>query len=223
MYSIYHIEGVKIGVSKNVKRRVKKQGYDTYEILEEHTDVYEVSLREQQLQREYGYPVDKIPYWKMINMATKQSRSKGGKIGIKHPNVVTKKSCSKGGKVSGRNNVNSGHLDRVRNLPQTKKAQSINGKLQGDINVESGHLKTIASLGGLAIVASGQMKLMRDKSAKLRKRPILQYDRDGNFIKEWDCAHNAGKALKVKGPNIVEVLKGRRKTAGGFVFKYKED
>ena len=83
MYSIYHIEGVKIGVSKNPKGRVKKQGYDTFEILEEHTDVYEVSIREQRLQREYGYPVDKIPYWKTINNPTKEGSRKGGRAGGK--------------------------------------------------------------------------------------------------------------------------------------------
>ena len=43
-YYIYHIEGVKIGVSNNPKERVKRQGFSNYEILEEHTCIYEVSV-----------------------------------------------------------------------------------------------------------------------------------------------------------------------------------
>ena len=52
MYYIYHIEGEKIGVSTNPKKRVRAQGYTDYEILEEHTDVYEVSDREIELQKD---------------------------------------------------------------------------------------------------------------------------------------------------------------------------
>jgi len=42
------------------------QGFTDWEILEEHTDIYEVSNREIQLQKEYGLPVDKVPYWKSV-------------------------------------------------------------------------------------------------------------------------------------------------------------
>ena len=63
MYYIYHIPGVKIGVSTEPEKRVANQGYSDYEILEEHTDIYEVSSREIELQKEYGYRVDRIPYW----------------------------------------------------------------------------------------------------------------------------------------------------------------
>ena len=81
MYSIYHIEGVKIGVSKNVKRRVKKQGYTMKDVkvLEEHTDIHTVSLREHQLQKEYGYEVDCRLYSDVIKMS-KYGATKGGNI-----------------------------------------------------------------------------------------------------------------------------------------------
>ena len=44
---------------------------------------------------------------------------------------------------------------------------------------------------------------------------------DGNFIQEWSCAFSAGKALNISG--IGEVCKGKQKSAGGFLWKYKED
>ena len=54
-YYIYHIPGVKIGVTQNIKNRVVRiQKCSNYEILEEHTCVYEVSKREIELQKQYG-------------------------------------------------------------------------------------------------------------------------------------------------------------------------
>ena len=52
------------------------------------------------------------------------------------------------------------------------------------------------------------------------KKPILQYDLDGNLIREWECAADVGK--EVNG-NICHCLKGKRKSAYGYKWKYKED
>ena len=60
----------------------------------------------------------------------------------------------------------------------------------------------------------------RDNVRKGRNKPILQYDLDGNFIREWECAYDVGKEVN-KGIN--RCLKGRRKTAYGFIWKYKEE
>ena len=62
MYYIYHIKGVKIGVSTEPEIRVKNQGYTDFEILEEHTDINLVSNREMELQKEYGYRIDRVSY-----------------------------------------------------------------------------------------------------------------------------------------------------------------
>ena len=58
----------------------------------------------------------------------------------------------------------------------------------------------------------------RDNSRKSKNKPILQFDLDGNFIRDWECASDVGK--EVKG-HIYRCLKGRQKTAYGFVWKYK--
>ena len=67
-YTIYHIPGIKIGVSKQLETRMRKQGFSEWEVLEVHTDIYEVSDREMELQRQYGLPVDTMPYWKRAQM-----------------------------------------------------------------------------------------------------------------------------------------------------------
>ena len=65
-YSIYHIEGDKIGLTDNMKERMRAQGYTEWEILEEHTCIFTASERELELQRQYGYKVDTVPYWKVV-------------------------------------------------------------------------------------------------------------------------------------------------------------
>ena len=51
--------------------------------------------------------------------------------------------------------------------------------------------------------------------------PILQFSKDGTFIKEWPSATEAGRQLGIHHQNICCCLKGRYKTAGGFVWRYK--
>ena len=61
MYYIYHIPKKKIGVTSNPKIRVEKiQGYKPreYEILLETEDIDEVSKKEIELQKQYGYKID---------------------------------------------------------------------------------------------------------------------------------------------------------------------
>ena len=72
-YYIYHIPGKKIGVTCDLNNRVTvQQGYGPgeYEILETHTDIDDVSIRELQLQKAYGYKVDHRLY-KTLNPKTK--------------------------------------------------------------------------------------------------------------------------------------------------------
>jgi len=64
-YYLYHIPGKKIGVTCDLNNRVtKQQGYapDEYEILERSEDIDFISSLELELQREYGYRVDMVPY-----------------------------------------------------------------------------------------------------------------------------------------------------------------
>ena len=69
-YAIYHIPGVKIGVTNNIKSRVEEQqGYniDEYEILEMSDDIDYISKRELYLQERYGYNIDRQLYKDLFN------------------------------------------------------------------------------------------------------------------------------------------------------------
>ena len=78
-YYIYHIPGIKIGCTSQLQQRMRKQGFTEWEILEEHTDILEASNREIQLQKDYGYTVDTIPYWKSVEHRLRASSASGKK------------------------------------------------------------------------------------------------------------------------------------------------
>lgn len=91
-------------------------------------------------------------------------------------------------------------------------------------NCLKGRLK---SAGGF-IWAYSEQDFLNKKYETLNKKsnggkevPILQYDLNGNFIKEWSGMREAKRVLGIKG-NITQCCKGKRKTASGYIWKYKE-
>lgn len=69
MHYLYHIPGKKIGVTRNLNKRVtEQQGYasDEYEVLLTSDDIDYISNMERELQKSYGYKVDITPYNKLI-------------------------------------------------------------------------------------------------------------------------------------------------------------
>lgn len=49
---------------------------------------------------------------------------------------------------------------------------------------------------------------------------IVQYDLQGSFVKEWNCMQDAIRVYN--NYHICDVCKNKRKTASGFIWKYKE-
>ena len=118
MYYIYHIPDFiqpdgsigKIGVSTEPKRRVKYQGYSEFEILEEHTCIYEASRREQQLQKEYGYRVDEAPYYMSFEQLKKARESFDIKA---HMRRVGKKHGKENWKKAYESNMKTGQFSKA--------------------------------------------------------------------------------------------------------------
>ncbi len=108
IYFIYHIPGIKIGCTSDLQTRMRVQSFTEWEILEEHTDIYEVSDREIQLQKDYGLPVDNMPYWKSVENRPKYTSQTGRTAGLK----------------GGARTRDLGHLDRVR----TKEVCAMGGR-----------------------------------------------------------------------------------------------
>ena len=64
-------------------------------------------------------------------------------------------------------------------------------------------------------------KLKGRKINWIKTKPIFQYDLNGNFIKEWTSAVEAGKSLNKPSSAISECCSNKRKSAYKYIWKYK--
>jgi hypothetical protein len=58
-----------------------------------------------------------------------------------------------------------------------------------------------------------------DKINVIKKKPIDQFDLQGNYIKTWE---STTEAIKVYGTGVKQVALGRQKQCHNYIFKYKE-
>lgn len=72
---------------------------------------------------------------------------------------------------------------------------------------------------GLTTVNKNAKKIGKERN---RKRKIKQYDIKDNFIKEWESAAEAGRQLNILRQTISNACRGKQKTAGGYVWRYKQ-
>lgn len=59
------------------------------------------------------------------------------------------------------------------------------------------------------------------KSLRKNSKHILQFDMEGNLIKEWNCQTEACEELGIKINALNNALNGRNKSCAGFIWKYK--
>lgn len=55
------------------------------------------------------------------------------------------------------------------------------------------------------------------------KKPIIQYNLDGEFIREWESATDAASFYNINKVNITKCCLGKNKTGNGYIWKYKEE
>ena len=54
-------------------------------------------------------------------------------------------------------------------------------------------------------------------------KPVLQFDKNKNLLNEYPSMNDAARNTGITVANISSVCKGKRKTAGGYVWRYKEN
>ena len=122
-------------------------------------------------------------------------------------------------KLAGKNNPNYGkHWNAWKNnyfygkkhTPET--IATIRAKNIGRIHSEEEKLKRKASLKGKQVgVLHSNIK------------PVLQFNKNGLFIKEWEYINQARDCLGIDPSTIVRCCKGKQRTAGGYIWRYKRD
>jgi hypothetical protein len=195
MYYIYHIPGIKIGCSSEIDIRVESQGFNNYDILEEHFDIYVASKRERELQKQYGYKIDNAPYWMTIENQIK-SRNKKSRIKAIKSRGKVKDVLSEMGKAGGNKNKTTGKLldaaKKAWKLPRSEKQKEACKAM-----VEKGRLIAI----------------------ELKKKPIIATNiKTGEKI-EFESTVEAANMFN--DTNICNVLKGRYKQSKGYYYEYK--
>lgn len=61
----------------------------------------------------------------------------------------------------------------------------------------------------------------RGKNNKFSK-PILQYSKNGGFLREYENAEEAYRDTGIASSHIRECCRGLRKTSGGYCWKFKK-
>ena len=55
------------------------------------------------------------------------------------------------------------------------------------------------------------------------QKPVLQFSKDGKFISEYPSTWEAERQTGCSHSNICNCCKGKRKSVGGYIWRYKED
>lgn len=65
-------------------------------------------------------------------------------------------------------------------------------------------------------------RMIKNRKGKTAPKPIIQFDLDGNFIKEWASGMEAFRALKIRPCCIFNCCRGLCKQAGNFIWEFKK-
>lgn len=161
-------------------------------------------------------------YW--CNMLNSHNRKYGYNIQPTHPDNL--KIHSEETKLKIRNSTKG-----LMKSDETRKrmSNSMKGKLKSEDHKKNlgkskigkkMHINTVESIkkANTGRVHSLEEKIKRANSLK---KPIIQMDLYGNFIKEWNSAADAITDLKIKSSHIYSCCKNKRRSSNGFKWKYK--
>ena len=168
-----------------------------------------------------------------------RERFKGKPLSKEHCKKISE---SLKGKYVGENNANYGkkmpeHVKEILIEYNQKKVKQLNKDTGEVVKIWNSIKEAVKALGGkgdLSDCCSGKRKTAygykwcyaEDEEPPIYKgrsneKPILQYDKSGNFIREWQSIKNASESLNINDGSISGCCSGKQNSAGGFVWKYK--
>lgn len=89
---------------------------------------------------------------------------------------------------------------------------------------EIDHINRIRTDNRLENLRWADDRLQYDNSGtrKSLSKPVLQYTLDMEFVAEYPSTAEAERQTGINNSKICQVCKGKRKSAGGYIWKYKE-
>lgn len=218
MIGIYKITSpsgkVYIGQSVNIKKRwnnnyfklkcsdqpqlfnsLKKYGFENHQF-----EIIEECFINQLDEKETFYKTQFIEQhgWKMA-LFYQLIDGKGG-----HKSEKTKQKISEANLGKKRNEIQKNNISKA-----------LKGRLHSE---ETKQLMSNSNKGISRNKGIKKSKKIINKIKESIKQPVLQYDLEGNFIKEWKGQIDVKEKLNL---NINCCIKGKAKTAGGFIWRKK--
>ena len=193
------IKNLKLGKSKEYKELKRKRKIKS---LIERLIKPEIRKKAAETHRK------NYPFW--ISEETKEKISKAHKgkiISEEHKKKISQK-------LKGRTSPNKGNilsLESKKQMSESHKGKTLSKEIKEKIskaNKKTWELRERAS------------KRKGVSNSKLFKT-ILQFDKKENFIKEWKGIKITSKILNISENGIIDCCKGKQKTCGGFIWKYK--
>lgn len=68
-----------------------------------------------------------------------------------------------------------------------------------------------------------QTKETREKILEAKRKPVIQYSKNGEKIAEYISAVEAENLTSIGRSHISQCCNGKRKTAGGYVWRFKDE
>ena len=99
------------------------------------------------------------------------------------------------------------------NLPQ------VNHKDENKLNNNAENLEWCSAKYNSNFGTRNERIIVKNTNGKCSKK-VLQYDLEGNFIREWQSTKECGRNGFNQG-HVAECCRGERKTHKGFIWKYK--
>lgn len=139
----------------------------------------------------------------------------------RHVSDETKKKISEAQKgkpryyIRGKNNPNYGKKYTKEERKQMSE------KLKGEKNPNYGKHFSKEHKRKLSESNIGHYALSGSESPVARR--VAQYTKENKFIKIWGCMADASKRLKINPSHMSACCRGKRKSAGGFIWKYVDE
>lgn len=85
------------------------------------------------------------------------------------------------------------------------------------------YLKRGVEIGWSNYCPKKALRMSALMASKSRVKPVAQLERDLSLIKMWESATEAERYVGVNNSEIISTCRGKRKTAGGFRWMYREE
>ena len=210
-----------IGISTDKKRAYSKSSRNPYwkNIINKHDYIVDIIEKDINIETAKELEIFLIEIIGIDNLANITLGGESGN-GLHHSEEAKRKiSLANKGKIISEEQKKSisktlmGHFVSEKTREKIRKANLVFYK-NGIFRIKKMKLKGIKS----RILSKKQ----REKIGTYTAKSILQFDNNAKFINEFKSSLDACRSTNIDPSSIIKVCKCKRKTAGGYIWKYKK-